>query len=120
MTYPNKQPAGNVPMLISAKGRQGNVMIDLKRFDRDPNVRDNTDEHGEAEFVVDACSNCKAITVQVHRTSWRFLFSQKFWKFGLLLLLLLPLLLPLLITLTFVHLKRGKATAYQHITGDYE
>ncbi|CAH3019175.1 unnamed protein product [Porites evermanni] len=65
VSYPNKQPAGNVPMLISAKGKQGNAMIDLKRFDRDPNVRDNTDENGEAEFVVDACSNCKAITVQV-------------------------------------------------------
>lgn len=70
-------------MLISAKGKQGNAMIDLKRFDRDPNVRDNTDENGEAEFVVDACSNCKAITVQVHGTSWCFPFSQKFWKFHL-------------------------------------
>ena len=65
VTYPNKQPARNVPMLISAQGRQGNAMIDLKRFDRDPNVRDLTDELGEAEFVVDACSNCEAITIQV-------------------------------------------------------
>lgn len=65
VTHPNKQPASNVPMLISAKGKQGNVMRDLKRFDRDPNARDLTDGNGEAEFVVDACSNCEAITIQV-------------------------------------------------------
>ena len=62
VTFPNKQPAKNVPMLISAKGEQGDV---LKRFDRDPRARDFTDEKGEAEFVVDACSNCEAILIQV-------------------------------------------------------
>ena len=65
VTFPNKQPAKRVPMLISSKGKQGNVMTDLKRFDRDPNARDFTDESGQAEFVVDACSNCEAIIIQV-------------------------------------------------------
>jgi len=66
VTHPNKQPAGNVPMLISAKGiYKGNVTEELRKFDRDRNVRDVTDEFGEALFVVDACANCKAITIQV-------------------------------------------------------
>lgn len=65
VTHPNKKPAKNVPMLISAKGKQGNVEQDLKREDRDPNARDLTDEKGEAEFVVDACSNCKTIIITV-------------------------------------------------------
>lgn len=52
-------------MLISAKGKQGNKEIDLKREDRDPNVVDLTDENGEVEFVVDACSNCAEINIKV-------------------------------------------------------
>lgn len=52
-------------MLISAKGKQGNNEIDLKREDRDPNVVDLTDENGEVEFVVDACSNCAEINIKV-------------------------------------------------------
>ena len=70
VTYPNKQVARNVPMLISANGTQGDVQIELNRFDRDPNVRGFTDEFGEAEFVIDACSNCQAITIQVHEISF--------------------------------------------------
>lgn len=52
-------------MLISAKGKQGNNEIDLKREDRDPNVVDLTDENGEVEFVVDACSICAEINIKV-------------------------------------------------------
>ncbi|KAJ7334578.1 hypothetical protein OS493_014902 [Desmophyllum pertusum] len=52
-------------MLISAKGKKGNDMKDLRRFDRDPNVVDLTDELGEADFVVDACLECQAITITV-------------------------------------------------------
>ena len=66
MTYPNKQPAGDVPMLISAKGKEGDQETELKKFDRDPNVRSVTDELGKAEFVIDACSKCQAITIQVY------------------------------------------------------
>ncbi|XP_027048067.1 ophiophagus venom factor-like [Pocillopora damicornis] len=65
VTYPNTKPAKNVPMLISAKGKQGNNEIDLKREDRDPNVVDLTDENGEVEFVVDACSICAEINIKV-------------------------------------------------------
>ena len=65
VTLPNKQPARNVPMLISAQGEQDGKEIALRREDRDPNVVDMTDEQGEAEFVVDACSNCKLITITV-------------------------------------------------------
>lgn len=39
-------------------------MNDLKKF-RDRNSEDKTDELGEAEFVVDACSSCDAILIQV-------------------------------------------------------
>ncbi|KAL9988942.1 hypothetical protein ACROYT_G003438 [Oculina patagonica] len=65
VTHPNKKTARNVPMLISAQGKQGNQMRELRRWDRDPNAMDLTDEHGEAEFVVDACTNCEAITITV-------------------------------------------------------
>ena len=65
VTHPNKKPAKNVPMLISAEGRQGDQMRELRRWDRDPNAVDLTDENGEAEFVVDACAHCQAITITV-------------------------------------------------------
>ena len=66
VTYPNKKPAKNVPMLISATGRQEDIKIELKREeDRDLNVMDLTDEHGEAEFVIDACKHCKHIFITV-------------------------------------------------------
>ena len=51
LTYPNKQPAKNVPMQIKAHGEQQNgVKIQLRKIDNDPNSRDFTDEHGEVEF----------------------------------------------------------------------
>ena len=65
VTHPNKKPARNVPMLISAKGKEGKNIKDLKREDRDPNVMDLTDEQGEAEFVVDACAICEHIIITV-------------------------------------------------------
>ena len=65
VTHPNKQPARNVPMLISAKGEQANGLQELRKFDKDPNVRDSTNSLGEAEFVIDACAKCKAITIEV-------------------------------------------------------
>lgn len=65
VTYPNKQLAKGVPMLISARGKEGNKMVELRRFDQDPNARDLTNELGEAEFVIDACSKCEAIIIQV-------------------------------------------------------
>ena len=37
----------------------------LKSSIEDPNKRHLTDEQGEAEFVVDACLQCKTITIQV-------------------------------------------------------
>ncbi|KAK2565794.1 Complement C3 [Acropora cervicornis] len=64
VTYPNKDPAENIPLVISAQGRQGTALNDLKKF-RDRNSQDKTDELGEAEFVVDACSSCDAILIQV-------------------------------------------------------
>lgn len=45
-------------------------MKDLRRFDRDPNVVDLTDEHGEADFVIDACVDCQAITITVRICSF--------------------------------------------------
>lgn len=33
--------------------------------DRDPNGLDLTDENGEAEFVIDACTNCDPIKITV-------------------------------------------------------
>ncbi|XP_067056513.1 complement C3-like [Acropora muricata] len=64
VTYPNKNPAENIPLIISARGRQDGALSDLKKF-RDRNSQDKTDELGEAEFVVDACSGCDAILIQV-------------------------------------------------------
>ncbi|XP_015753158.1 PREDICTED: complement C3-like [Acropora digitifera] len=64
VTYPNKNPAENIPLIISAQGRQDGALNDLKKF-RDRNSQDKTDELGEAEFVVDACSGCDAILIQV-------------------------------------------------------
>ena len=66
VTYPNKQPARNVPMQIKAHGVQRDgAEIQLRKIDDDPNSRDFTDEHGEVEFVIDACSNCDPISIQV-------------------------------------------------------
>ena len=66
LTYPNKQPAKNVPMQIKARGGQKNgVQIQLRKIDNDPNSRDFTDEQGEVEFVIDACSDCDPISIQV-------------------------------------------------------
>ena len=66
LTYPNKQPAKNVPMQIKAHGVQRNgVKIQLTEIKNDDNSRDDTDEHGEVEFVIDACSNCDPISIQV-------------------------------------------------------
>ena len=66
LTYPNKQPARNVPMQIKAHGVQRDgAQIQLRKIDDDPNSRDFTDEHGEVEFVIDACSNCDPISIQV-------------------------------------------------------
>ena len=64
VTYPNKQPAANVPVVISAKGRKDGKEQELRKF-KDKNSGDKTDEKGEAEFVVDACSKCDAILIQV-------------------------------------------------------
>lgn len=57
----------NVPMLISAIGKQvGKKNIELKREeDRDLNVMDLTDEHGEAGFIIDACKSCESIFITV-------------------------------------------------------
>lgn len=52
-------------MLISAEGKKGDVKTQLKKIDEDPNARDFTDEHGKAEFVIDACSKCDLISIQV-------------------------------------------------------
>lgn len=51
--------------MISAQGKVGNGLIDVRREERDPNVLDLTDKNGEAEFVVDACTNCDPITITV-------------------------------------------------------
>lgn len=64
VTYPNKNPAENIPLIIKAQGRQDGALNDLKKF-MDRNSQDKTDELGEAEFVVDACSGCDAILIQV-------------------------------------------------------
>ena len=66
VTYPNKQPAKNVPMQIKARGvKRNGVQIQLRKIDNDPNSRDFTGEHGEVEFVIDACSDCDPISIQV-------------------------------------------------------
>ena len=66
LTYPNKQPARNVPMQIKAHGVQRDgAKIQLRKIDDDPNSRDFTDEHGEVEVVIDASSNCDPISIQV-------------------------------------------------------
>lgn len=65
VTYPNRQPAKNVPMQIKAHGEKGNGQIQLRKIDNDPNSRDFTDEHGVVEFVIDACSDCNPISIQV-------------------------------------------------------
>lgn len=71
MTYPNKNPAENIPLIIKAQGRQDGALNDLKKF-MDRNSQDKTDELGEAEFVVDACSGCDAILIQVWNNSFVF------------------------------------------------
>ena len=50
-------------MLISAEGKQQSETFVLKNFNRDPNVMEFTDDHGEAEFVIDACKNCELIAI---------------------------------------------------------
>ena len=62
VTYPNKQPAKNVPMLISAHGRKGFVRIHLSI-----NTRGFTDENGEVKVIIDSCSNCDSISIQVEK-----------------------------------------------------
>ena len=53
-------------MQIKAHGVQRDgAEIQLRKIDDDPNSRDFTDEHGEVEFVIDACSNCDPISIQV-------------------------------------------------------
>lgn len=52
-------------MVISAQGKVGAKLIDVRREERDPNVLDLTDENGEAEFVVDACTKCNPINITV-------------------------------------------------------
>ena len=51
--------------MISAEGKVGDKFKAVKREERDPNVLDLTDKHGEAEFVVDACTNCDPIKITV-------------------------------------------------------
>jgi len=52
--------------VISAQGKVGNRLIDVRREERDPNaVLDETDKNGEAEFVIDACTKCDPITITV-------------------------------------------------------
>ena len=51
--------------MISAQGKVGNKLKDVRREERDPNVLDLTDKNGEAEFVIDACTNCDPITITV-------------------------------------------------------
>lgn len=75
VTYPNKQPAANVPVVISAKGRKDGKEQELRKF-KDKNSGDKTDEKGEAEFVVDACSKCDAILIQVKTDDGRLDDSQ--------------------------------------------
>lgn len=78
VTFPNKQPAKNVPMLISAHGLKGPVRTQLRTLSNYFSARDMTDGHGEAEFVIDTCSNCDYITIQVEKytsSSTRFIAS---------------------------------------------
>lgn len=49
-------------MLISAHGRKGFVRIHLST-----NSRGFTDEHGEVKVIIDACSNCDSISIQVEK-----------------------------------------------------
>ena len=51
--------------MISAQGKVGDKFIDVRREDRDPDALDLTDKDGEAEFVVDACTNCNPIKITV-------------------------------------------------------
>ncbi|KAM7441116.1 hypothetical protein ABFA07_009760 [Porites harrisoni] len=74
VTYPDKQPAKNVPLLISAHGRKGFVRIQLRIINR--YATGFTDEHGEVEFIIDACSNCDSISIQVKTDNVKLGVSQ--------------------------------------------
>ena len=59
MTHPNKEPAKSVPVIISATGIRANDKKELI------NSKDTTNEDGETEFKVDACTDCQTITIEV-------------------------------------------------------
>ena len=53
-------------MVISAQGKVGdNFIVVRRKAQDDPNALEKTDENGEAEFVVDACTNCDPIKITV-------------------------------------------------------
>ena len=68
VTHPNKQPARNVRVLILVNVTRNGIMEEKQKFDRDNvNARAFTDEHGEADFVLDSCSNCQLISLKVQK-----------------------------------------------------
>lgn len=64
VTYPNKEPAKSVPVKISATGIKQNEKQDLKPNGK-TSSEDETNEMGEAEFVVDSCADCQTIQIKV-------------------------------------------------------